>query len=393
MCPSMPVARPDVSTALSGWRGLIYELRTEAEGRDAASVGVGVLIGCLPFFGFHLLLVVVVGRVLRLNRLRMYVAANISNPLMAPLLIFTELQVGAWVRREDLHGVTLDAIRATNPWTYGADLLVGSLIVGCVLGGALALLTHLVAERSGDADPAFVAVARAAADRYLATSIAAWEFARAKLLSDPVYEAVATGGLLAPGNVLLDVGCGQGLMLALLSEIKHRRGDLLPSAAPRPVFERLIGVELRARVARIARASLREDATVLDGDVRHAPMETLSAVLVFDVLHMMSVADQARLIERLAASLESGGTMLVRDVDASQGWRFRLVHLGNQLKAIVTGRWRQRFSFRDASDWSRLFAAHGFDVQVMPMSRGTPFANVLFRLRKHGGPTPAHLRL
>ncbi len=379
------VARPDASTAVSGWRGLIYELRTEAEGRAAASVGVGVLIGCLPIFGFHLLLVFIVGRVLRLNRLRMYVAANISNPLMAPLLIFTEVQVGAWARREDLYGLTLQTIRTTSPWTFGADLLVGSLIVGFALGGGFALLTHLVAERSGGADPAFVAVARAAADRYLGTSITAWEFARAKLISDPVYAEVVTGGLLSPGRALLDVGCGQGLMLALLSEIKHRSRERSPSEAHAPpAFERLIGVELRGRVARIARAALHDDATVLNVDIRHAPLESVSAVMAFDVLHMMSAVDQERLIARLAAALEPEGTMLVREVDASQGWRFRLVHIGNRLKAVVTGHWRQRFRFRGADDWSRLFTAHGFQVQVVPMSRGTPFANVLFQLRKHG---------
>jgi SAM-dependent methyltransferase len=389
----MPVVvRPEVPTAVRGWRGLIYELRTEAEGRDAASVGVGVVIGCLPVFGFHLLLVLVVGRVLRLNRLRMYVAANISNPLMAPLLIFAEVQVGAWARREDLHALTLQTIRATSPWTFGADLLVGSLIVGIALGGALALVTHLVTTRFGDADPGFVAVARAAADRYLGASITAWEFARAKLLSDPVYEEVTIRGLLPPGRTLLDVGCGQGLMLALLSEIRRRNHERPPSDAhPPPVFEHLTGVEVRGRVARIARAVLREDATVLDIDVADAPLEPFGAVLAFDVLHMMSAVDQERLIVRLAAVLEPGGRMLVRDVDASQGWRFRLVHVGNWLKAVVTGHWRQRFCFRSVDDWTRLFASQGLHVQVVPMSRGTPFANVLFLLSRRGS-APAQRR-
>ena len=64
-------------------RRIFYDLRTEASGpgRDAAALGVGVLIGCSPFYGFHLLLVWSVGWLLRLNRLKMYLAANISNPL------------------------------------------------------------------------------------------------------------------------------------------------------------------------------------------------------------------------------------------------------------------------------------------------------------------------
>ena len=65
----------------------------------------------------------------------MYLAANISNPFVAPLLILTELQTGAWVRRGQLHALTLDAVRNIDPWSFGADLIVGSLVVGGVLGG------------------------------------------------------------------------------------------------------------------------------------------------------------------------------------------------------------------------------------------------------------------
>ena len=111
-------------------RRLVRDLRTEGggPGRDAVAVGLGVFIGCLPFYGFHLLIcVAAASSLLRLNRLKMYVAANISNPLMAPLLILSELQAGALVRRGELHSLTLDAVRHIDPWSFGADLLVGSL--------------------------------------------------------------------------------------------------------------------------------------------------------------------------------------------------------------------------------------------------------------------------
>ena len=86
-------------------RRIFYDLRTEGRGpvRDAAALGVGILIGCSPFYGFHLLLVWSVGWLLRLNRLKMYLAANISNPLFSPLLVLAEIQAGAWARRQDFH--------------------------------------------------------------------------------------------------------------------------------------------------------------------------------------------------------------------------------------------------------------------------------------------------
>ena len=74
----------------------------------------------LPVYGFHLLICLVAGWLFRLNRLKMYVAANISNPLMAPLLILTELQAGALARRGELTPLTLDAVRQIDPWSFGA---------------------------------------------------------------------------------------------------------------------------------------------------------------------------------------------------------------------------------------------------------------------------------
>ncbi len=361
---------------------MFYDMRTEGAGREAASVGVGVFIGCLPTYGFHLLLVMVAGRLLRLNRLQMYVAANISNPLLAPLLILTEVQVGAWVRRADLHSLTLETIRNTSPWVFGGDFVVGSLVVGVTLGLAAAAVTHAVTAGARQADPYFMVLCNRVADRYLQASITAWEFARAKLVSDPVYEEVTFGGVLTPGRVLLDVGCGQGLALGLLAEIRR---DVAGSAqAPRPVFEQLIGVELRRRIAAMARAALGQDATILDEDVRHIAIPRADAVLAFDVLHMIAAPDQESVVARLAGALGPGGVMLVREVDAAGGWRFRLVHLGNRLKALATGRWRQRLAFRTSAEWTVLFANAGLDVTVVPMSGGTPFANVLFLMRKAG---------
>src|SRR5947207_1950162 len=101
-------------------RRAFYDLRTEwpGAGRDAAAVGAGVFIGCSPFFGFHLLLCGVVGSVLRLNRLHMYLAANISNPLVAPFLVFSEIQTGALVRRGEFLGLTLATIRSADLWSF-----------------------------------------------------------------------------------------------------------------------------------------------------------------------------------------------------------------------------------------------------------------------------------
>ena len=87
-----------------------------------------------------------------------------------------------------------------------------------------------------------------------------------------------------------------------------------------------------------------------------------------------------------ATRLEPGGVVLVRDADASGGWRFTAVWLGFRFKALVLGSWRQPFHARTVGEWLACFANHGFLVDRRPMGQGTPFANVLFRLTASRGP-------
>jgi len=382
MAPSTQSGRPSFEI-IAHLRRIVRDVRTEGggAGREAIAIGLGVFVGCSPFYGFHLLICWVLGWVLRLNRLKMYLAANISNPLMAPILILGELQVGAWVRRVEVHPLTLETVRTIDPWVFGADLLVGSVVVGAALGVVTGLATYL-STRGNEADPAFAALVRRASDRYVATSITAWEFARSKLRGDPVYRTVLTNRLLPSGGMLVDVGCGQGLMLAMLAESAQAwsAGTWPPAWPPPPVFAQLVGIETRRRVASVARRALGDAATIIEGDARRIVPRGCHVVLFIDVLHMMPVADHERLLTSMADAIEPGGVILVREADAGAGWRFAAVRAGNTAKAVLFGHWRQTFHFRTAEAWTACFERLGFRVERRGTSEGTPFANVLFEL-------------
>lgn len=362
---------------------LVYQLRTEGEGagRDGLAIGLGILVGCLPVFGLHLALCWVLGRAFGLNRLKMYLAANISNPFMAPLLLFSEIQIGAWLRRGAVHPLSIDAVRQVSPWSFGADLAIGSVVLGCALGGLLGLLTWAM-SRGREPDPAFADLVRRASDRYLASGITAWEFARGKMRGDPLYSMVLTGGVLPSGGTLVDVGCGQGLMLALLAEAALGDSTATGLRPNLPVFDSLIGIELRPRIAALARRALGGEATIVEGDARdHAPMGS-RAVLFFDVLHLMPATDQQNLLRAFGNALAPDGVIVIREADAGAGWAFTAVRWGNRLKALAVGRWSQTFHFRGRAEWTTLFEAAGFEVVAKDASAGTPFGNVLYVLTR-----------
>ena len=261
---------PGVFSPMKTMRRTFYELRTEGQGpvREACAIGVGLFIGCSPFYGFHLPISWVCGRLLGLNRLKVYLAANISNPFVAPVLLLAEIQTGAWLRTGSFMPLTLQTVRSVSPWQFGADLLIGSAVIGCALGGLGGLATYLTL-RSGHKDQFFDRLARDASDRYMRTSITAWEFARGKLRGDPLYRDVLLGGWLPSGGTLLDIGCGQGLMLALLAEATRVvcDGSVLPGIRL-PRFDRMIGIELRPHRARLARIALGADAEIIERDAR-----------------------------------------------------------------------------------------------------------------------------
>jgi uncharacterized protein (DUF2062 family) len=371
---------------------MLYTLRTEGDSpaRQAAAVALGIFIGCTPLYGLHLALCVVCARLLGLNRIKTYIAAHISTPLLMPFLLFFEVQTGRLVRRRPLLSIRPSQVPAHWHWDWRhlalwqwkswIDLVVGSAVLGAVLAALLGLVTFLLVRRARR-PAAIEALVEETAHRYLDAGLMQCEMVRGKLRHDPVYFALLREGVLPPAGRLLDLGCGRGIALALLAAARDRleRGAAYPEGWPAPPALQTRGIELAAGIAAVARVGLDGRGAVEVADLRRAELPPAEAILLFDVLHYLPAADQERLLARAAAALRPGGVLLVREADAGAGWRFFAIRCSERLMAWLRRDWRQAFHYRSQTAWLALLTRLGLAASVSPMGSGTPYANILVR--------------
>jgi uncharacterized protein (DUF2062 family)/2-polyprenyl-3-methyl-5-hydroxy-6-metoxy-1,4-benzoquinol methylase len=351
---------------------LHYELRSEGDTpvRGACAVFLGTLIGCLPFYGTHFVLCMAFAKLAGLSRIKTYLAAHVNNPLTAPFLLALELGVGRVLLTGSWPGFR-PADLAEMSWRgVGGALLLGSVAVGLVGGlvlGALALGASLRFR----AAPAWVRLADETARRYLAAGVSHWEFVRGKLRHDPMYrEIIGTG--LPEGGVFLDLGCGRGILLSLV----------LTTNGSRASGRTLVGVESRETLAAIARLATGSAASVVTADVRTVNLPRSRTLMMLDLLHYLSAADQEDLIRRASAALEPGGVMWIREPDRGRTLRFLATRAGERLACAMRGEWRRPLHYRRSDDWCVLLRREGLGVTTRGASRGTPFAKVLFRCER-----------
>ncbi len=162
--------------------------------------------------------------------------------------------------------------------------------------------------------------------------------------------------LLPPRGLVVDLGCGEGL----LAHLWVRGGT----------DRRVVAVDWDPdRVARL-RSSL-------DGLPIEAALDSMETfeipacdgVALVDVLHYLDATAQDRLLDRAATALRPGGTVVLRDPDAGAGWHHRLARAHEhvfQTLGITRG---AKGRFRTGAEWARALEARGLEARVLPASR------------------------
>jgi hypothetical protein len=99
--------------------------------------------------------------------------------------------------------------------------------------------------------------------------------------------------------------------------------------------------------------------------------------VILDVLHYVDLAAQEGVLQRVRQALAPGGRLLLRVGDAANTRGFRISQWVDHTVTRIRGHRVSPTWGRTLADWTALLQRLGFSVHSIPMSQGTPFANVL----------------
>lgn len=198
-----------------------------------------------------------------------------------------------------------------------------------------------------------------------------YHYARSKLATDPLYEAVA-GALAGADTPVLDLGCGLGLLVHYLKA----SGIELP----------YLGVDNDHGKIRLAQAA------ALQAKLANCRFETMDlaqgfpehrgTVVLLDVLQFLPPASMPSLLDRAIACVGPTGRLVIRTGLQDDGWRSRVTRTADRLACTI--RWMNSapLSYPTRDFLEDQLDAAGLSAEFTPLWGNTPFNNWLVVARK-----------
>ncbi len=196
-----------------------------------------------------------------------------------------------------------------------------------------------------------------------------FHYVRTKLLGDPVARLVADVEGDAPGALgeVLDIGTGRGQLPILLVELgratRARGVDWDEAKIEAGTKAAAVGAPLAVELAQ--------------GDARAAEYPPADTVLLIDLLHYFTPAEQDAILRRAAAAVRAGGRLVVREADTERGVRSAVTLLEERVFTALRYNRGERVRFRPAREIAALLEGAGLACEVIPAWGKTPFSNVL----------------
>lgn len=176
-----------------------------------------------------------------------------------------------------------------------------------------------------------------------------------------------------PGGTVADIGCGHGLLSALLAVADPRRTVRGVDPDPRKV------AWARQALAGLPNVRLAEG-TVEETLATEAP-GAFDAAVVCDVLYLLPEAKWPAFLRTVHGLLKPGGRFLLKEVEGDGSWKHRKALAQEWVMVSLLGRTKASggMALKPRAEMTRLLADAGFAVgEVVDLGRGYTTPHVLY---------------
>jgi uncharacterized protein (DUF2062 family) len=332
----------------------------------AAAVFCGVFIGIVPIYGLQTLVALGLAVLLRLNKPLTLASTFINNPLLQPLLVLSSVEVGGFLRHGSFHPWHLTALSVAQLKGQFASWLLGSVVVGLLVGGVSAIITAAVVYWTAPAQRGLRERLRFINRAFTDSARFDRGFVRWKMRLDRIFTLLAAEEL--GSGTVVDLGCGYGMALSF--------------AAFHDTGRRLVGCDLNAHRIAVSQQALRAlNAETSVQDVRHFALPPAGLILILDVLQYLSAEEQLALLKRCCAALEPGGRLIFRVHDRERGLRSALA-VGLDRLLFFSERVGSGPTILSAEQYRSALEEAGVQVESRRFRNRLPLAHILFRARR-----------
>jgi len=102
-------------------------------------------MGIVPLWGYQMIIAFALAHVMKLNKVLVIIASNISIPPMIPFILYGSMKTGAWMLNQPLaltySDVTLDAVKKML-----VQYIPGSIVFAALVGLTGWVITFLVVK-------------------------------------------------------------------------------------------------------------------------------------------------------------------------------------------------------------------------------------------------------
>lgn len=204
-------------------------------------------------------------------------------------------------------------------------------------------------------------------------------YARSKLACDPLYAGVA-GALAGVKGPILDLGCGIGLLVHVLSETGLNAEYLgIDNDA-----EKIRQAEAAAHQAGLRQARFKcmdlSQANAIH-DLKHC-----GSVVMLDLLQFVPPESQNPILQQAASSVSPRGRLIIRTGLADNNWRSRITRAMDSLSRTVQWMNTGPQRYPEKNTLENLLSDAGLVSRFSPLWGKTPFNNWLIQAERQPPP-------